>query len=27
VESAEPLGKMTGFRAAMPVTQWRLDKP
>lgn len=27
VQSAVPLGSMTGFRPALPVTQWRLDKP
>jgi precorrin-6Y C5,15-methyltransferase (decarboxylating) len=27
VQRAEPLGTMTGFRPAMPVTQWRWVKP
>jgi precorrin-6Y C5,15-methyltransferase (decarboxylating) len=27
IESAAPLGSMRGFRPAMAVTQWRVDKP
>ena len=27
IQRAEPLGTMTGFRPAMPVTQWRWVKP
>lgn len=27
IESAGKLGTMTGFRPAMPVVQWRIDKP
>lgn len=27
IESAAKLGTMTGFRPAMPVVQWRIDKP
>lgn len=27
IESAAPLGSMTGWRPAMPITQWRVEKP
>jgi precorrin-6B C5,15-methyltransferase / cobalt-precorrin-6B C5,C15-methyltransferase len=27
IESAAPLGTMTGWRPAMPITQWRIQKP
>ena len=27
VAHAEPVGRFTGWRAAMPIVQWRLTKP